>query len=74
MAKIKKYKKKSTTRKPGNKMITNIQQIWDINNKKSFMIGDNKTDKLAAKKSKLKYYYAERNFYKQIKSIINNYS
>ena len=44
------------------KMITNIQQIWDIDNKKSFMIGDNKTDKLAAKKSKLKYYYAERNF------------
>jgi D,D-heptose 1,7-bisphosphate phosphatase len=73
MAKIKKYKKKSATRKPGNKMITNIQQIWDIDNKKSFMIGDNKTDKLAAKKSKLKYYYAERNFYKQIKSIINNY-
>ena len=73
MAKIKKYKKNSETRKPGNKMITNIQLCWDINNKKSFMIGDKKSDEMAAKKSKLKFFYAEPNFYKQVKSIISNY-
>jgi len=72
-AKIQKYRKNSILRKPGNKMIENIKLNWDINRKKSFMIGDKITDELAAKKSKLKFYYAEENFYKQIKSIVNNY-
>ncbi|MDC0427103.1 HAD-IIIA family hydrolase [Pelagibacteraceae bacterium] len=72
-AKIKKYKKNSLMRKPGNKMIENIKLSWDINNKKSFMLGDKKTDLLAAKKSKIKFYYAEKNFFKQINLIINNY-
>ena len=71
-AKIKKYKKNSLMRKPGNKMIENIKLNWDINNKKSFMIGDKKTDKLAAERSKIKFYYANKNFFKQIKLIINN--
>ena len=60
-------------RKPGNKMINNIMLNWDLNYRKSFMIGDKITDKLAARKSKIKFFYAERNFYKQVKSIINNY-
>ena len=72
-AKIKKYKKNSLMRKPGNKMINNIMSNWDLKYRKSFMIGDKVTDKLAAKKSKIKFFYAEKNFYKQIKSIINNY-
>ena len=66
-AKIKKYRKISHLRKPGNKMIENIKNNWDINWNKSFMIGDKKSDQLAAKKSGLKFYYAEKNFYKQIK-------
>ena len=37
------------------------------------MLGDKKTDLLAAKKSKIKFYYAEKNFFKQINLIINNY-
>ena len=53
-------------------MIENIKLNWDVNKKKSFMIGDKISDKLAAKKSELKFYYADKNFYKQIKSIINN--
>ena len=72
-AKIKKFRKKSATRKPGNKMITNIKLNWEMDEKKSFMIGDKETDALAAKKSKLKFYYAGSNFYKQVKTIINNY-
>tara|TARA_B110000967_G_C18374917_1_gene312410 strand:+ start:132 stop:296 length:165 start_codon:yes stop_codon:yes gene_type:complete len=54
-------------------MINNIMHKWDLRYKKSFMIGDKKTDELAAKKSGLKFFYAQSNFYKQIKSIINNY-
>ena len=72
-AKIKKYRKNSLLRKPGNKMIEIIKKDWDININKSFMIGDKNSDRLAAKKSNLKFYYPKKNFYKQIKSIINNY-
>ena len=70
---IKKFKKNSSMRKPGIKMIENIKNNWDLNLKKSFMIGDKISDFKAAKKSKLKFFYAKNNFYKQIKSIINNY-
>ena len=71
-AKIKKYRKNSSLRKPGNKMIENIKINWDLNLNKSFMIGDKKSDLIAAQKSKLKFYYSEKDFYKQIKSIISN--
>ena len=72
-AKIKKYRKNSSLRKPGNKMIENIKINWDLNLNKSFMIGDQKSDLIAAQKSKLRFFYSEKNFYKQIKSIISNY-
>ena len=72
-AKIKKYRKNSSLRKPGNKMIENIKINWDLNLNKSFMIGDKKSDLIAARGSKIKFYYSEKNFYKQIKSIISNY-
>ena len=72
-AKIKKYRKNSSLRKPGNKMIENIKINWDLNLNKSFMIGDKKSDLIAARRSKIKFYYSEKNFYKQIKSIISNY-
>ena len=68
-----KYKKNSRMRKPGNKMIENIKANWDINLKKSFMIGDKPNDMKASKKSKLKFFYAEKNFNKQVRKIINNY-
>ena len=51
-------------------MIKLLFKNWDIQKKKSFMIGDKKSDLLAAKKSNLKFYYADNDFYKQIKSII----
>ena len=37
------------------------------------MIGDKITDMLAAKKSKIKFFYARPNFDQQIKSMINSY-
>ena len=63
-------KKKSKFRKPGNLMIESLFKSWDIQRKNSFMIGDKKSDYLNAKKSNLKFYYATKDFYKQIKSII----
>ena len=73
-AKIKKYKKNSLTRKPGNKLIENIKSNWDIDLKKSFMIGDKEIDKLSAYKSKLYFQYAQFDFLKQAKSIIKKFN
>ena len=74
---IKKYKRKSLYRKPGNLMIVKILKKWNVNLKRSFMLGDKKSDELAAKRSKLYFEYVKSNFYKQIikieKKIINNY-
>ena len=72
-AKIKKYRKNSSMRKPGNKMIENIKTNWDLNLKKSFMIGDKVSDQLAAKKSNIRFYYTKNNFFLLIKQIVNNY-
>ncbi len=70
--KVKKYKKKSSLRKPNNQMIKNIYSNWIINKKKSFMIGDKITDKLCANKSKLFFSYAENNFHRQVKKILKS--
>ena len=68
--KIRKFKKNSSLRKPGNKMINNIFEKFLIDKKRSFMIGDKISDEMCAKKSNLKYYYSERNFELQIKKIL----
>ena len=52
-------------------MIKKAIKEWNIDIKKSFMIGDQKTDFLAAKRSKLKFIYIDKNkFFKQIKNLI----
>lgn len=71
-AKIKKYKKKTNLRKPGNLMILDIIKNWNINLKKSFMIGDKFSDKLAAKKSNIYFEFDKNDLYKQSLKIINN--
>ena len=74
---VKIYKRKSGYRKPGNLMIKKILKKWNVDLKKSFMLGDGKSDELAAKKSDLYYEYVKNNFYNQVKkiekSIANNY-
>ena len=42
-AKIKKYRKNSKFRKPGNHMIIELLKEWKFNEKKSLVIGDNMT-------------------------------
>ena len=66
---VKKYKKKTNFRKPGNLMIKKILKKWKVDVKRSFMLGDQKSDFLAAKKSKLYYEYVKKNFYTQVKKI-----
>ena len=55
-------------------MIRNIFKNWDINKKKSFLIGDQISDKICAQKSKLKFFMAEDDFYYQVKKIHNKYN
>lgn len=54
---IKKYKRNSNYRKPGNLMIRDLKRNWGIENKKSMMIGDKLSDKVCADKSKIKFFY-----------------
>ncbi len=69
---LRKYKKKCNCRKPNNGLIINLKKSWDINLKNSFFIGDKETDKQCARKSNLKFFFAEKNFFYQIKKIYNN--
>ena len=66
-AKIKKYKKKTEFRKPGNLMIESLFKSWFIERNKSVMIGDQLTDFKAAKKSKLSFFYTKKDLHKLIK-------
>ena len=69
-AKIKRYKRNSIFRKPGNGMLKRLLENWFILKKKSIFIGDKITDQQCAKKSNIKFYFAEKNFNDQIKKII----
>ncbi len=69
-AKIKRYRKVTDLRKPGNLMVKQILNKWHVKTKNSFMIGDKVTDKMCAQKSKLYFEYANKNFYTQIKKIV----
>ena len=57
-------------------MIEKVKKQWHLDLSKSFMIGDQETDKICAKKSDLYFEYAKKDFLIQSKSIIkkiNNY-
>ena len=58
--KIKRYRKKTAYRKPGNLMIKKILKKWNVDLKKSFMIGDRKSDELASKKSNIYFKFCGR--------------
>lgn len=66
---IKKFKKKSNFRKPGNGMILSALKDWEIDKKKSFLIGDKQADILAGKKSSIKSYLVKGNILNQIKKL-----
>lgn len=68
-AKLKEYKIKCKCRKPGNKMITELIDNWNISKKKIFMIGDKKTDQEAALSSKIKFQFVKKNLFNQITNM-----
>ena len=69
---IKKFAKNHKSRKPNNLMINQLLKKWHIDIKKSFMIGDKLSDQKCAKKSKLYFEFAKKNFFTQIKRILKN--
>ena len=62
-----KYKKKCKCRKPGNLLIEKAIKNWNIDRKKTIMIGDKISDKNCAKKSKIKFFYYDKNLLSKIK-------
>jgi D-glycero-D-manno-heptose 1,7-bisphosphate phosphatase len=67
---IKKYKKDSVLRKPRIGMFNLVQKKWKIDKKKSFIIGDQKTDMQFAKRAKINgYLFNQKNLYQFIKKI-----
>jgi D-glycero-D-manno-heptose 1,7-bisphosphate phosphatase len=69
---VKKYKKNSSLRKPRIGMFLKASKVWNIDKKKSFMIGDQKTDMEFAKRAKIKgYQFNQKNLYNFISKIFN---
>ena len=72
-SKIKKFTIHKKCRKPNNGMFLNAFDKWNVDIKKSIFIGDKITDKIAAKKSNIKFYLKKNySLYKQVKDIVNN--
>lgn len=67
---IKKYKRKSFLRKPKPGMILKAKKKHNIDLKNSFMIGDQKSDEVCAKRVKLNFFYKKNNLLKDIKIIL----
>jgi D-glycero-D-manno-heptose 1,7-bisphosphate phosphatase len=69
---VKKYKKNSSLRKPNIGMFLKANKVWNIDKKKSFMIGDQQTDIEFAKNSKINgYLFNKKNLYTFVKKIFN---
>jgi len=69
--KIKKYKKKSNLRKPGNGMLIKALKKYDFKSDECFMIGDQIKDFQAAKKTKISFEYKKgTSLENQVKNII----
>ena len=68
--KIKKYSKKKNCRKPGNGMLIQALNDWEIDKKKSFLIGDKETDLIAGKKSDIKSFLVQKIIFNQVKKLV----
>lgn len=68
------YKKKSLDRKPNPGMILKAKKKYNLDHKNCFMIGDNLTDQLAAKRAKVNFFFKkDQSLFTQIKSILKIY-
>ena len=66
----KKYKKNSYLRKPNPGMILKAVKKWNIDLSKSLMIGDKKIDKIAARRSNLRFTKKKYNLLREVKKLI----
>ena len=66
---VKKFKKKSGYRKPGNLMIESLKKRWSIKQSKSYMVGDKTSDFKAATKSNIRFLYLNKNLFLTLKKI-----
>ena len=66
---IKKFKRKSGYRKPGNLMIESLKKRWSIKQSKSYMVGDKTSDFKAATKSNIRFLYLNKNLFLTLKKI-----
>ena len=70
-SKFKKYRLQKKCRKPGIGLFEKAIKKWNIDLDLSIFIGNRITDKMAASKINLKFYYKKKtSFYHQIKKII----
>ena len=68
---IKKYSKKSNLRKPDNGMLISAMKKFKLVPNECFMIGDNRTDYLCAKKTNVPFEYKKKfSLEKQINNIL----
>jgi len=71
---IKKYRKNSNLRKPSNGMLKLALKKFKLKKNECFMIGDQKTDFLAAKKTNIKYEYKKNySLDAQVQRILKKY-
>ncbi len=70
-SKYKKYRLNKQDRKPGNGLINKAIKKWNIDVNSSIFIGDSVTDKMAALKTNIKFYYKnKKSLYSQLKKIV----
>jgi len=69
---VDKYKKNSSLRKPRIGMFLKANKVWNIDKKKSFMIGDQKTDMEFAQRAEIKgYLFNQKNLYNFVNKIFH---
>ena len=74
-AKVKKYRKKTSLRKPGNGMFLQAIKKYKLNPSDCFMIGDEKKDFLSSKKTNISFQFKKNySLDKQVKKIVGKFS
>ena len=68
---VQKYSIKCKCRKPGDLLIKKALLKTSSSRKNCIMFGDKLTDKQAALKAKIKFYYRQKKFFSQVKKIID---
>lgn len=71
---LKEFKKYCSCRKPGNKMLEEIIVDWNLDIKKSVMVGNKISDKLASIKTNVNFFYSDSGYKKRIVTYFNKLS